>query len=305
MSISYDIHYYFVIRAEITMPNSLPFYQVDVFTHEAFSGNPLAVVFDADNLTTEQMQHITRWTNLSEAVFFQTPMHPEADYKVRIFTVNRELPFAGHPTLGSCFAWLQHNGKVKRDNTIIQECGAGLVKIKQTEQGLAFAAPPIIKSGDVSPAELGSICRILNISQKDVKASQWIDNGPGWVGVLLESAEKVLSLKPETSPEDIFDIGVIGAYPEDSECDFELRAFFDASEGRSDLREDPVTGSLNASMAQWLISSELASKQYSASQGTKLLRKGRIYLEQDATEQVWVGGEVQMRVQGVIDITLL
>ncbi len=287
------------------MSNSVPFYQVDVFAHTAFNGNPLAVVFNADKLSKEQMQHITRWTNLSECVFFQTPEHPQADYKVRIFTVNRELPFAGHPTLGSAFAWLQHGGKPKSNSIIRQECGAGIVEIKRDRDRLAFAAPPVLKSGNVSDEELNAICRILEIQRSDIKASQWIDNGPGWVGVLMESADKVLNLAPQTSPDDIFDIGVIGPYPQDSECNYEIRAFFDASKGRSDLREDPVTGSLNASMAQWLMSEKLAPRKYSASQGTQLLRQGRIYLEMDDSEQIWVAGEVQMRIKGVIDLTLL
>lgn len=287
------------------MPKPTPFYQVDVFTHEAFCGNPLAVIFDADDLSSDQMQHLTRWTNLSEAVFFQKTTHPDADYKVRIFTVDRELPFAGHPTLGSCFSWLQHGGRPKNDGIIIQECGAGLIEIKQDENLLSFAAPALIRSGEVNDKELNTICRILKIERSDIKAANWIDNGPGWVGILLESAEKVLQLQPETSASDVFDIGVIGAYPENNEADFEIRAFFDASQGRSDLREDPVTGSLNASMAQWLMHNNLAPKRYIASQGTKLLRKGHIYLNQDNDGQVWVGGEVQMRVKGVIDLTLL
>ena len=277
-----------------------PFQQVDVFSHEAFCGNPLAVVFDADGLTTEEMQHITRWMNLSETVFFETPTHPDADYKVRIFTLNRELPFAGHPTLGSCSAWLANGGKAKRDDVIIQECGAGLVNIKKNDKLLSFAAPPITRSGDVSEDELNTITRILGVERSDIKASNWIDNGPGWVGVLLESAEKVLSLSPNTSPTDVFDLGVIGPYPAGSETDFEIRAFFDVSENSSDLREDPVTGSLNASMAQWLMGAGLVPKQYSASQGTKLLRKGRIYLAMDDTGQVWVGGESQLRIKGTI-----
>lgn len=276
------------------------FQMVDVFSQQAFSGNPLAVIFDADDLDTDQMQHITRWMNLSETVFFQSPTHPGADYKVRIFTLTEELPFAGHPTLGSCHAWLKNGGKQKHPNFIIQECGAGLIKIKNDQQKLSFAAPPLIRSGDVNDDDINKITRILGIHRDDIKQSRWIDNGPGWVGVLLDSAEKVLNLKPKSNPDDSFDIGIVGGYPEGSECDFELRAIFNDQNGT--LREDPVTGSLNASVAQWLFESGLAPNPYIASQGTCMQRTGRVYLEKDAHGDVWVGGHCHLRVTGKIDI---
>ncbi|MBT8142515.1 MAG: PhzF family phenazine biosynthesis protein [Gammaproteobacteria bacterium] len=273
---------------------------LDVFSQDPFCGNPLAAVFDADELSTDEMQHLTRWFNLSETVFFQKPSHPEADYKVRIFTLNRELPFAGHPTLGSCQAWLTAGGKPKRDAVVVQECGAGLIHIQQTDDRLAFAAPDMLRSGAVSDDELDKICNILGIGRKDIKASNWIDNGPGWVGLLLESAEKVLSIKANATPDDIFDIGIIGPYPKGSECDFELRALFSVPD--DGLREDPVTGSLNASMAQWLMGTGHAPDTYVASQGTLLQRKGRIYLERDKSGQVWVGGHSTVRVKGEIEL---
>jgi len=276
------------------------FQMVDVFSQDAFCGNPLAVVFSADDLSTEQMQHITRWMNLSETVFLQKPEHPDADYKVRIFTLTHELPFAGHPTLGSCHAWLQAGGQQKNSNYIIQECGAGLIKIKREHQKLAFAAPPLIRSGEVDTKDLKMICRVLGIAASDIVASQWIDNGPGWVGVLLDSADTVLKLKPQSNPDDHFDIGIVGPYPESHECDFELRAIFNDHSGS--LREDPVTGSLNASVAQWLIEKGHAPVSYIASQGTVLQRKGRIYLDRDNAGQVWVGGCSHSRVTGKLEL---
>ena len=276
------------------------FQMVDVFSQDDFCGNPLAVVFDADNLSTDEMQHITRWMNLSETVFLQTPTHPDADYKVRIFTLNQELPFAGHPTLGSCHAWLQNGGTPKTSGFIIQECGAGLIKIKRDGEKLAFAAPPLIRSGAVSEEDLNKITRVLGIRRNDIKESRWIDNGPGWMGVLLESAEKVLSLQPRSNPDDEFDIGIVGPYPDGNECDFELRAIFNNQNGS--LVEDPVTGSLNASVAQWLFEHKSTANPYIASQGTCLQRKGRIYLEQDKLGDVWVGGFSHSRITGEIDV---
>ena len=280
------------------MPNT--YKTVDVFTQEAFNGNPLAVIFDADDLSTAEMQHITRWMNLSETVFLQNPVHPDADYKVRIFTLTGELPFAGHPTIGSCYAWLENGGKEKDKDFVIQECAAGLIKIKKEFLKLSFAAPPLTRSGKVSDYDLNMACRILGITRSDIKASNWIDNGPGWMGILLHSAEQVLNLKPKSNPQDHFDIGVIGGYPENSECQFELRALFNNQNGV--LVEDPVTGSLNASVAQWLMEAGIAPKSYIASQGTRLKRKGRVYLEKDADGNVWVGGHACTRVDGIINL---
>lgn len=278
---------------------SNPYKTVDVFTQDAFSGNPLAVIFNADDLSTEEMQHITRWMNLSETVFLQRPVHPNADYKVRIFTLTGELPFAGHPTIGSCYAWLENGGKAKDQSLIIQECGAGLIKIKPENSKLSFAAPPLIRSGEVSDTDLAMACRILGITLTDIKASSWIDNGPGWMGILLHSAKQVLALEPKSNPEDHFDIGVIGPYPEGSECQFELRALFNNQNGS--LVEDPVTGSLNASAAQWMMSRGYAKDSYIASQGTCMQRKGRVHLSKDAHGVVWVGGSARTRVDGIIN----
>jgi len=283
------------------MPN--PYHTVDVFSQEPFNGNPLAVIFDADHLSTNEMQHITRWMNLSETAFILKPTNPSADYKVRIFTLTGELPFAGHPTLGSCHAWMSNGGIQKNEKYIIQECGVGLIKIKRNAKRLSFAAPPLIRSGQLNGAELDLACRILGITRKDILASNWIDNGPGWMGILLDSAETVLNLKPKSLNDDKFDIGVIGAYPNGSECQFELRALFNNHNGI--LIEDPVTGSLNASTAQWLMQQGIANNEYIASQGTCLNRKGRIFLKKDDFNTIWVGGHCHSLVKGVINLDFL
>jgi len=277
------------------MPNKT-YKTVDVFTQEAFSGNPLAVIFDADDLSTEAMQQITRWMNLSETVFLQKPTQATADYKVRIFTLTGELPFAGHPTIGSSYVWLENGGIPKNSDFIIQECGAGLIRIKRENSKLSFAAPPLIRSGVVSDTDLAMACRILGISRNDIIASNWIDNGPGWMGILLDSAEKVLNLQAKSTSQDVFDIGVIGPYTHGNECQFELRALFNNQNGV--LVEDPVTGSLNASAAQWLINNNLAPDSYIASQGTCIQRKGRVYLSKDQYGDIWVGGYAHTRVNG-------
>lgn len=279
------------------------FAQVDVFGALPVSGNPLAVVVDAEGLSTDDMQQIARWTNLSETAFLLPPTSPEADYRVRIFTLARELPFAGHPTLGSCHAWLKSGGEPGNPNAIIQECGAGLVPLRRDDQGLAFAAPPLIRSGPVDEAYAGLVAQVLGIGQDDIVAIEWADNGPGWVAVLLADAKSVLALEPDASPyqgDNSLDIGVVGPYPEGSECAFEVRAFF--TDERGAIREDPVTGSLNASLAQWLLGSGRATAPYIASQGTCLGRSGRPRIDQDADGTVWVGGSTVTVISGEIDI---
>jgi len=279
------------------------FTQVDVFGALPVSGNPLAVVVDAEGLSTDDMQQIARWTNLSETAFLLPPTSPEADYRVRIFTLARELPFAGHPTLGSCHAWLKSGGEPGNPNAIIQECGAGLVPLRRDDQGLAFAAPPLIRSGPVDEAYAGLVAQVLGIGQDDIVAIEWADNGPGWVAVLLADAKSVLALEPDASPyqgDNSLDIGVVGPYPEGSECAFEVRAFF--TDERGAIREDPVTGSLNASLAQWLLGSGRATAPYIASQGTCLGRSGRPRIDQDADGTAWVGGSTVTVISGEIDI---
>jgi len=273
------------------------FQLVDVFHDQPFSGNPLAVVLDASGLSAEEMQRITRWLNLSETAFLLPPTTPDADYRVRIFTLDREMPFAGHPTLGSCHAWLAAGGQPHRAGEIVQECGAGLVPIRRDEANLAFAAPPLIRSGQVDEAKIQQIAGFLHIDRSSVVDAQWADNGPGWLVVLLESAEAVLALNPPRDYPAHIDVGVVGPYPPESPVAFELRAFFSDHNGA--IVEDPVTGSLNASTAQWLLSSGRASAPYTASQGTRLSRNGRIFISQDQAGAVWVGGKTSTLFSGV------
>jgi PhzF family phenazine biosynthesis protein len=277
-----------------------PFQLVDVFNTDAFTGNPLAVVFDADDLSTAAMQAMTRWLNLSETAFLLRPASPKADYRVRIFTLDREMPFAGHPTLGSCHAWLSHGGQPQLAAEIVQECGAGLVAIRRTAELLSFAAPPLIRGGPVEESRLVDIAAFLRISRARIVDAQWADNGPGWIVVLLASADEVLALEPVRDHPDHIDVGVVGPHPADSPVAFELRAFFTDHQGG--VREDPVTGSLNASTAEWLLASGRATAPYLASQGTRVGRSGRIYIQQDS-RGVWVGGRTTTLFSGVCTVS--
>lgn len=277
--------------------------QVDVFGARPFRGNPLAVVLDAEGLSTEEMQHITRWLNLSETAFILPPRNESADYRVRIFTLTHELPFAGHPTLGSCHAWLNAGGQPKQQHRIIQECGAGLVSIKSSNERLAFAAPPLLRSGTVATEYTNQIAAILGLQRSQIIDASWVDNGPGWVGVLLEDAATVLAVQPDFSQysgNESLDIGLVGPYSDGSECAFEVRALFKDQHGR--MVEDPVTGSLNASLAEWLLASGCATAPYVASQGTLLGREGRAHIEQDANGTVWVEGATVTCIAGEIDL---
>lgn len=266
------------------------FQLVDVFGDRALYGNPLAVVFDASDLDGEEMQQIARWINLSETTFLCSPTNPDADYRVRIFTPGRELPFAGHPTLGTCHAWLTTRDTAQRTANVTQECGAGLIRIRRTDTIWAFAAPPLIRTGPVDNSTLEEVVRILGIGRSQIVDAQWADNGPGWIAVLLASAEAVLRLQPARHHPSPIDIGVVGPYAAGGQAAFELRAFFTDHQGT--VREDPVTGSLNASVAQWLLSSGRARSPYIASQGTCVGRIGRIAIDQDTEGTVWVGGKV-------------
>lgn len=279
-----------------------PFKQVDVFTATPYRGNPLAVVLDGTDLTTEAMQHFTNWTNLSEATFLLPPT-PEgaaagADYRVRIFCPGRELPFAGHPTLGSCHAWLEAGG-VPRGKHIVQECGVGLVTIRRDAARLAFAAPPLIQSGPLDEADVALIARGLGVARRDIVAHSWCDNGPNWRGVMLASAAQVLALKPDAALLAGLDIGVVGPQPSGHGTQFEVRAFFPGNNG---LAEDPVTGSLNAALAQWLIGAGLAPPQYVAAQGTAMQREGTVHIARDGAGTVWVGGASVTCVDGEVTL---
>jgi PhzF family phenazine biosynthesis protein len=273
-----------------------PFHLVDVFGTGPFTGNPLAVVSAADGLSSAEMQAITRWLNLSETAFLLPPSDSTADYRVRIFTLAHELTFAGHPTLGSAHVWLESGGRPRWEDAIVQECGAGLVRIRRDGSHLAFAAPRLLRGGTPSEEEIEEIASVLQISRSDILEAVWADNGPGWIAVMLDSAEAVLAVKPARHYHRRIDIGVVGPHVPGGEVAFELRAFFSDAHGA--LIEDPVTGSLNASVGQWLFASGRASMEYLAAQGTKLGRTGRIGVSKDAAGQVWVGGRTQTLFSG-------
>lgn len=286
------------------------FKQVDVFTEVPYLGNPLAVVMNGEGLDTATMQHFTNWTNLSECTFLLPPT-PQgaaagADYRMRIFCPGRELPFAGHPTLGTCHAWLEAGGSPNGEY-IVQECVAGLIQIRRDGERLAFAAPPRIKSGPLGEADVELIARGLRISREDITAHSWCDNGPNWRGVLLRSAELVLALKPDATVLAGLDIGVVGPRGKvgligpssGQDTQFEVRAFFPGNYG---MAEDPVTGSLNAALAQWLIGSGMAPEHYVAAQGTALGRRGRVVIDRDAEGTIWVGGQSVMCIEGHVEI---
>jgi PhzF family phenazine biosynthesis protein len=274
------------------------FSQVDVFSSEPLRGNPVAVVHAADGLTDEQMAAFARWTNLSETTFLLTPTDPAADYRLRIWTPGGELPFAGHPTLGSAHAWLEAGG-VPAGAGIVQECGAGLVTIQRAavEAGsrLAFAAPPLVRSGPVDASDLADICQALRVPASAIVESTWIDNGPGWVGVLLADAAAVLSLDPDWAAFGDLKIGVVGPYAE-GPLAVEVRAFCPGY----GMPEDPVTGSLNAGIGQWLAGGVLPTS-YVASQGTVLQRAGRVHVDL-VGDTLWVGGETRTTVAGSVDL---
>jgi PhzF family phenazine biosynthesis protein len=273
-----------------------PFRQVNVFSLDPLLGNPLAVVHAADGISDERMAGLARWTNLSETTFLLTPTNAAADYRVRIFTPGGELPFAGHPTLGTCHAWLAAGGAPHDPKFVIQQCEIGLVRIRRDGARLEFAAPPVRRTGPVESEILEQIVRALRISSSDIQHHQWVDNGPGWCAVMLRSAAQVLSLRPDWSALGQLKLGVIGPHPAGHDADFEVRALI--GDGGY---EDPVTGSLNASLAQWLIGAGLAPAEYVASQGTALNRAGRVYLRR-AEGEVWVGGDVVDCVQGEISL---
>jgi PhzF family phenazine biosynthesis protein len=262
------------------------FQQVDVFTDTPYLGNPLAVVLDGSGLTTEAMQRFTDWTNLSECTFVLPPTNTGADYRVRIFCPGRELPFAGHPTLGTCHAWLQAGGQPRGEH-VVQECGVGLVPIKRDGARLAFAAPPLRRSGPLDEADVALIARGLGIARDDIVAHAWCENGPPWRGVMLRTAAQVLALKPDATVLAGLDVGVVAPQPAGADTAFEVRAFFHTHDT---LSEDPVTGSLNAAVAQWLIGAGLAPDRYVAAQGTAMGRAGRVHIERDAGGTIWVGG---------------
>ncbi|HVJ30985.1 MAG TPA: PhzF family phenazine biosynthesis protein [Gammaproteobacteria bacterium] len=270
---------------------------VDVFTATPLKGNALAVVHDATGLSDAAMQKFAHWTNLSETTFLLPPTNSQADYRVRIFFPSAELPFAGHPTLGSCHAWLAAGGKPRSRDEIVQECGVGLVRVRRDGLRLAFAAPPLRRSGDVDAPTLAAITQSLGIDRKAIRASQWVDNGPGWVAIMLGSRDELLALKPDFARLTPKDIGVVAPMPPGSETQFEMRAFI----GGAGPNEDPVTGSLQAGLAQWMIGAGMAPERYVATQGTVLGRDGRVYVEKRGND-VWIGGDSVTLVEGKVQL---
>ncbi len=277
-----------------------PFALVDVFTDAAYLGNPVAVVVDAEGMSTEEMQRFARWMNLSETTFVLSPTDAGADYRVRIFTVSAELPFAGHPTLGTCHAWLLHSTSGPGDpvvgRPVVQECGVGLVPIRRGPPRLSFKAPPLIRQGPVEEEVVRAAAGALGIERRQILDAQWVDNGPGWAGLLLPDADTVLGLRPGKVD---MPIGVIGPYPAGHPSAFEVRAFFPSL---GSTIEDPVTGSLNASLAQWLIATGRSVAPYVVSQGSILGASGRIHIDTDSDGTVWVGGGTVTAVTGTVEV---
>jgi PhzF family phenazine biosynthesis protein len=273
-----------------------PFAQIDVFGAAPYLGNPVAVVLDGNGLSTDEMQRFARWTNLSETTFVLPPTTSEADYRVRIFTPSAELAFAGHPTLGTCHAWLTTSHVDPDRDVVIQQCGAGLVAVRRTAGGLAFAAPPLVRSGPVDEALRRRIAEVLRIEPSEILDTQWVDNGPGWVAALLRSAADALALRPDNVD---FELGVVGPYPRGSPEAFEVRAFFPSG---GVTVEDPVTGSLNASLAEWLLRAGRAVAPYTVSQGTVVGRSGRVHITRDDEGTIWTGGNTVTHLSGQVDL---
>lgn len=271
-----------------------PFMQVDVFTETPYLGNPVGVVLDGTGIGDEEMQQVAAWANLSETTFVLPPADSAADYQVRIFTTATELPFAGHPTLGTAHAWLAYSGEDKQELT--QQCPSGLIRIRQGNGGLAFAAPPLVRSGPVDDELARRLARMLNVEPDRVLGSQWVDNGPGWVALMLADAAAVLALRPGAVE---IPVGVVGAYPAGEGLAYEVRAFLPNDGGTV---EDPVTGSLNASLAEWLTSVGWVKPPYVASQGAARGRRGRVYVERDDDGTIWVGGGTVTCITGHVSI---
>ncbi|MFG2783247.1 PhzF family phenazine biosynthesis protein [Streptomyces prunicolor] len=282
----------------MTMPRNRSFVQVDVFSTNPYSGNPVAVVLDGTGLSDEEMQGLARWTDLSETTFVLPPTVPEADYRLRIFAPGGELPFAGHPTLGSARAWLEGGGTPRHDDRIVQECGVGLVTVRRGEGTLAFAAPPRVREGALDEDQLLRIVGAFGISRDRVVAHEWVDNGPGWAVVRLSTAKEVLALEPDFSLLPDAMVGAIGAYPDGSRHAFEMRTFAPGV----GVPEDPACGSMNAGVGQWLTATGAVPSSYRVSQGTRLGRAASIEISADADGTVWVSGAAVVRIRGTITL---
>lgn len=278
------------------------FLQIDVFGESPFLGNPLAVVLNAEGIDDEAMAATARWTNLSETTFVVPPTTGDADYRVRIWTPFGELPFAGHPTLGTCWAWRSNGGVSKQPGVTVQECGAGLITVRDDGDRLAFAAPPLERGGPPEPELVAEVVDAMGLDPSEVEDSQWVDNGPGWLALLLRSADAVRAARPRRVPTKVGLAGLVGLVAREASgapADVEVRAFFPKD---GVVTEDPVTGSLNASLGQWLIGSGRLDSPYVASQGSALGRAGRVYVSMDADGQVWVAGTTRTLVEGTIEM---
>jgi PhzF family phenazine biosynthesis protein len=282
-------------------PRPRPFRQVDVFSPRALGGNPLAVVHDAEGLSEDQMAEFARWTNLSETTFLLPPTTPEADYRVRIFTGSGELPFAGHPTLGTAHAWLEAGG-IPRGEGVVQECGVGLVRLRREER-LAFAAPPLVRSGPLDAADLATVAASLGIAPDEIVDANWVSNGPSFVAVVLRDAAAVLRIDPDLAAFGDIEIGVVGLHPPTGrpstaeEPAIEVRVFFKGA----GITEDPITGSFNAGLATWLTGTGVLQPSYVAAQGTALGRHGRVHVVTEGTV-IWVGGDTQTVISGTVTL---
>jgi PhzF family phenazine biosynthesis protein len=276
---------------------SRAFSQVDVFTTGPGLGNPLAVVAAAADMTDGQMQRFANWTNLSETTFLLPPLQDGADYRVRIFTPGSELPFAGHPTLGSAQVWLENGGVPRTPGVVVQECGAGLVPVRYDGAALAFAAPPRRRSGPLPEENVARICAALGLERSAVLRHQWADNGPQWQALQLADAQAVLDVEPDYAALAPFGVGLVGACPSGSEVDFEVRALMGFEPVPA---EDPATGSLNAALGQWLIGDGHAPQRYTVRQGTRLGRNARIDVAADGPD-VWIGGQVRTVIRGTVE----
>jgi len=282
----------------MTMPRARSFVQVDVFFTSPYSGNPVAVVLDGTDLSDEEMQGLARWTNLSETTFVLPSTVPEADYRLRIFTPQGELPFAGHPTLGSARAWLDGGGMPQYGDRVVQECAAGLVTVRGGEGTLSFAAPPRVRDGALDDEYLNRIVAAFGIRRDRVLAHQWVDNGPGWAVVQLSTAEEVLALEPDLSLIPDAMVGAIGAYPHGSPYHFEMRTFAPGA----GVPEDPACGSMNAAVGQWLTATGAAPSTYRVSQGARLGRAASIEITADTDGTVWVSGAATVCIRGTITL---
>ncbi|WUJ70045.1 PhzF family phenazine biosynthesis protein [Kribbella soli] len=280
------------------MPRPRDFAQVDVFSKAPYLGNPVAVVLDGTDLGDDQMQQVARWTNLSETTFLLPQTTADADYRLRIFTPGGELPFAGHPTLGSAHAWLAYGGTPRSPDVVVQECAAGLVEVRRNRNTLAFAAPPLIRDGPLDDGYLAEIVTAFGIHRGDVVAHQWVDNGPGWAVIRLRTADDVLGLEPDLNRIPTAMIGAIGPYPAGSEHAFELRTFAPGA----GVPEDPVCGSMNAGIAHWLITTGNAPPAYQVSQGKRLGRAGTVQITADPDGTIWTGGNTAILIRGTISL---